>query len=217
MFWFREIKKYVDDWTQDVKGQYERELPILKKVSDLIKEITMIWEMDKEYRKYSQELNIIKFSYFDTKKFEILFEEFKNEIKEKNYNEKNLELVLRLAKKYNFPINSEVELNELKYNLSKYKKILELRESYKLSLLKENTSLIFKNCLLISAYQKKYSELYKTIGYYKDVELYLGFGGSNIISENKSAIDYIGELEKILERIEEEQVHIELAYQSKGR
>ena len=80
MFWFREIKKYVDDWTQDIKGQYERELPILKKVSDLIKEITMIWEMDKEYRKYSQELNIIKFSYFDTKKFEILFEEFQNRL-----------------------------------------------------------------------------------------------------------------------------------------
>ena len=39
MFGFNELKKSVNDWTKNIKEKYEKELPIIDKIIELISQI----------------------------------------------------------------------------------------------------------------------------------------------------------------------------------
>ena len=77
--------------------------------------------------------------------------------------------------------------------------------------------MIYYNCLSISSYQKKYSELYKIIGRYEDIDIILGPYGEKIKSEDPISFTFISSLETLLINLENEKAIIELSYHSKNR
>lgn len=224
MFGYNEIKKSINDWVQDIAGKYENILPILKEITNLIEEILNIWRRDTIYREYNQKINILQFRYTNFDKF---YQEFiqitqnssSAKTTSKLFDEKTTKLILirDLSNKYNYSLPTVGDLQAFMKNLQEYQQLVKERDAYKLELIKEHVTIIFRNCLMISSYQKKYPELYQIIGCYNNVEEYLGFGGSKILSGDSESLTYINNLEILLDKIEEEKNRIELSYQGRRR
>lgn len=182
MFGFNEAKKSVNNWTKNIKEKYEKELTIIDKIIELINQILNIWKSDLGYRKYNQKILMFKYQYFNFPSFDLFYKNYLEIIRsetlvklnKKGYNDfsAKLGIIKFLLKQYNYPITEIKDLKEFLNCLQKYQFLIEQREKYKNSLILENYSLIYYNCLSISSYQKKYSELYKIIGRYEILILY---------------------------------------------
>lgn len=227
MFGFNELKKSVNDWTKNIKEKYEKELPIIDKIIELISQILNIWKSNSGYREYNQKILMYKSQYFNFSNFDLFYKNYleivKSEtlekLKEKGYNDfsAKLGIIKFLLKQYNYPITEIKELIEFLNFLQKYQFLIEQREKYKNNLILENYSLIYYNCLVISSYQKKYSELYKIIGKYEDIDIVLGPYGEKIKSGDPISFAFISSLETLLVNLENEKAIIEISYHSKKR
>ena len=226
MFGFTEIRKSVNNWTHDIKGRYEKELPIIDKIILLITEILNTWKSNLLYREYNQQILLIKSQYFNFSGFDLFYKEYLiliedgilKRLRARGYNEFNAKLgvINFLLKKFNHPILEIKDLEIFLNFLERYQLLLKQREEFKKDLIVENYSLIYHNCLIISAYQKRYSEFYEIIGRYEDVDKILGINGTELRNKSVKAIAFINSLEMLLTNLENEKSTIELSYQSKN-
>lgn len=224
MYLFDKVKKDWYGWKLDIKGRYEYELPIIEQIISLIQEIFNIWLQDREYRIYTQKIQLSKMKYDMLNNFDLFYSDYViilqsesiQKLVKNGYDEHNIKISIinYLIKKYHYLFKNLDEIEKLLIFLQDYHMMVTWRNEYRKMLILENQSLIYKNCLLINSYRKRYPEFYYIIGRYDDTDIKLGKYGRKLLEEDETAIEYINSLESLLVALETEKATIELTYQS---
>lgn len=208
MFGFKRAVDFVVDWTNDTKGKDNRTKPVLEKILEYLESIISIWENDLAYRECDKNFRLSRARLEADSSIKPLINDFLYCLIQKDIdmlvgNGENVDRAIIIVMKnyiqeYDINISNEEEIKKLFFSLQELFRLMQIKEGVKRTLIGDNYSKIYQNCLMINAYRKQNPDLSGLIGSYQDVNLILGKNGEFLLNKVPEAIQYVLSLEELL-------------------
>ena len=212
MAYYKSPSEIIYDWAHDSANNNERTLAVVNEALKPVQDITNFWQNDYSYQEIKKEvdlfpMNLASFTDFSTLKIitdyieSSFFQEKLSQFERKGYNHNQVYQVL---------IQRFLEINHINIlDLPQFIKLLKELEILKMQYnhIKQSIILakyyqIYHECLIFNEIRKRNAIYHKAIGDYEDVSKVLGIEGSNLKEGRKEALEYVSNMDYVLEQLE---------------
>lgn len=225
MFEFKKLKEDIHDWANDVQGNSERTLEIIKEMLVPINNITKFWKEDKAYIESQKEITLFGSNFYafgNASAFlaNLKLSKIKKEIKEciingLDYEEAKNQTLKHYADLYKLEISNEEQFEKFCSLFDEFEKLIRRNRFIKINIIINNYINIFSYSLITNIIRKKNGYYQKVIGSYDNVEIILGEKGEKLRNGETQALIYIIKFESLEEKLNAMKTNIEILQSSK--
>lgn len=219
MDFFKNIKRNVHNWTNNIVGNNEQMISVIEKTIVPVKSIVCLWQDDPAYIESLKDLNLFKGKFYKFNQIEIILQYFnssffKNKVEKFQNDGYDITIIYKvLIQKFlemkNISIQ-EKDLLELIQLLIKYDYLMKVNYYIKRNIIVASFLKIYGQCLILNGIREKNREYASIIGNYVTLNEIIGYEGEFLKEGRETAIDYIWNMDDFLEQLESKKDTLEL-------
>lgn len=222
MRFFKQFKKDIYNWTNDIVGNNNRLLPVINESLDSIQFILNLWETNQAYIDIKTQLTMfigkfyrfnninVLLNYIKSTEFEVELTKLQNG---ENFSKNFAFVILKYLKNNSLTICQEKDYSLLINLLIEYYKIYQLAVAIRKDIIKNNYLSIYGKYLILNGIRQRNPEYANIIGEYENIENILGYEGQLLKQGDDSAINHIIELEDLDLLLKNKKLTIEMENQ----